>query len=100
VITGHAEEEKNRLHMYGLQAQKFLEAGKVKTKFETMEGKSSYKLVTEYAKKVKADLIVIMTEQESESLFMGPTAQQMIHHSPYPVMSVKPHEVNISYAQL
>jgi nucleotide-binding universal stress UspA family protein len=47
-----------------------------------------------YAIKVDANLIVIMTEQTSSpmNIIMGAYAQQMIHRSPIPVMSVQPKE--------
>lgn len=48
----------------------------------------------DYAIKVDANLIVIMTEQTSSpmNIIMGAYAQQMIHRSPIPVMSVQPKE--------
>lgn len=48
----------------------------------------------EYAKKVKANLISIMTEQETSpmNLLIGPYAQQMVNTSPYPVLSINPYE--------
>lgn len=48
-----------------------------------------------HADKVKADLIIIMTDQEAEisGFFLGPYSQQVIHHSKVPVIAVTP-EVN------
>ena len=45
-----------------------------------------------YAEENDGDLIVIMTEQESSSssILLGPYAQQMVNHSPIPVLSVHP----------
>jgi nucleotide-binding universal stress UspA family protein len=39
-----------------------------------------------------ADLIVIMNEQEinTTGFFMGPFAQQVVNHSPIPVLSMRP----------
>ncbi|MEE4178291.1 MAG: universal stress protein [Bacteroides sp.] len=44
----------------------------------------------EYARKVDADLISIMTEQEfaPHNIFLGPFAQQMVNRSPIPVLSL------------
>ena len=49
----------------------------------------------EYANRVGADMIAIMTEQESTltSLFMGTHAQQMINESKIPVLTVRPSSV-------
>jgi nucleotide-binding universal stress UspA family protein len=60
-------------------------------------------LTIDYAKGVKADLILIMTEQEPQigSFFLGKFAQQMVNHSTVPVMSVAPREdLMISEAKL
>jgi len=48
----------------------------------------------EYAKSVRANLISIMTEQETSpfNLLVGPYAQQMVNNSPIPVLSINPFE--------
>lgn len=48
-----------------------------------------------HAEKVKADLIIIMTDQDAEisGFFLGPYSQQVIHHSKVPVIAVTP-EIN------
>ena len=45
-----------------------------------------------YADEVGANLISIMTEQETElsNLWLGPFAAQMVNHSAIPVLSVQP----------
>ena len=44
----------------------------------------------DYARKTEADIIVIMTEQEmtTANLFLGAYAQQMVNHSPIPVLNI------------
>jgi nucleotide-binding universal stress UspA family protein len=44
----------------------------------------------EYAQKIGANLISIMTDQEkaTKNLLMGPFASQMVNHSPMPVLSI------------
>ena len=48
-----------------------------------------------FAKEKNADLIGIMTEQEPNiaSILMGVFAQQMVNHSPIPVLSIRPYEM-------
>lgn len=50
----------------------------------------------EYADSIKADMVVIMTEQEKSfsNLVIGSYAQQMIHHSMIPVLTIRPEEIN------
>jgi nucleotide-binding universal stress UspA family protein len=62
----------------------------------TVKVKSSPYLVEKvlkYAEKKNADLIVIMADIDRmriSELFMGPFAQQMVNHSPIPVLSIRP----------
>jgi nucleotide-binding universal stress UspA family protein len=48
-----------------------------------------------YAREVDANLISIMTEQETSTsnLWMGPYAQQVVNHSPIPVLSIHSREL-------
>ena len=51
------------------------------------------KAVLNYAEKVDADLIAIMTEMETPvNILLGAQAQQLINQSPIPVLSIHPQE--------
>ena len=56
------------------------------------------------SEKVKADLIIIMTDQDAElsGFFLGPYSQQVIHLSKVPVVAIKPedHPENINFTIL
>lgn len=54
-----------------------------------------------YSEKVKADLLVIMTDHEStiSGVFLGALAKQIVNHSKIPVMSIKPEESHIPLHQ-
>lgn len=53
-----------------------------------------------YAEKNKADLIVIMTDQDAElsGFFLGPYSQQIIHLSKVPVIAIKPKDLFVDQA--
>jgi nucleotide-binding universal stress UspA family protein len=57
----------------------------------TLEAENLTDGAIEYAKSVDADLISIMTEQETSTanLLLGPYAQQMVNHSSIPVLSIR-----------
>jgi len=44
----------------------------------------------DYAKKIDANLIAVMTAQETTTanIFLGPYAHQIVNHSPFPVLSI------------
>jgi nucleotide-binding universal stress UspA family protein len=48
-----------------------------------------------YAQEIKADIIAIMNEQEKDTknILLGPYAQQMVNHSPIPVLSMHAFEI-------
>ncbi|MFY9308218.1 MAG: universal stress protein [Bacteroidia bacterium] len=59
-----------------------------------VKGDSLAVAALKYSKKVKADLIVILTDHESNltGMFLGAFAKQIVNHSRIPVMSIRPDE--------
>ncbi len=62
------------------------------TKSEMIVNSDIPETVVEYAQKVAADLIIIMTQQEIywTEMFIGFAAQEIINQSPIPVLSIRP----------
>jgi nucleotide-binding universal stress UspA family protein len=56
----------------------------------------------DYSKEINADLIVIMTDHESNltGMFLGPFSKQIINHSRIPVMSIRPIEGKYEWTEL
>lgn len=82
---------------YVNQVDKYLEKADVKHVVKFVDVPKNLTVTTlEYADEIDADLIVIMTEQESSltSFLLGNYAQQMLTLSSRPVLSVRPEEVN------
>ena len=79
-----------RAHSYATQAKDYIDGFGVKSNIVEAVGDNVTDMTIDYAKKVGADLISIMTEQETaiSNLFVGPYAEQMIHKSPFPVLSM------------
>jgi nucleotide-binding universal stress UspA family protein len=76
---------------YSEQVAKYLKDNNIHYKVEDLEVEDNLTDATiEYALKVDANLISIMTEQEktTKNLWLGAYAQQMVNHSPIPVMSI------------
>jgi nucleotide-binding universal stress UspA family protein len=50
--------------------------------------------VIEYGQKIEADLIMIMTQQETDikAFFIGSNAREVINNSDIPVLSIQPNE--------
>jgi nucleotide-binding universal stress UspA family protein len=96
----HDDENLNaRFRMKMKQVNDYLDERDVKYQSEMLFCQSNIATATmDYAVKNDADLIVIMTEQEinTTGFFMGPYAQQVVNHSPIPVLSIRPTEGIIS----
>lgn len=86
----------NRLTRQLDQVKKFVEESGVDCTAEivreTKGGQSLSESVIDYASKSKGDLIMIMTQQEEgiTELFIGSSAQGIIHESEIPVLSIVP----------
>lgn len=78
------------------QVEKFLEKYNIEYTTEKTGCENITNATLEYAENINADLIVIMTEQEKKlsNIMLGSYAQQMIHHSMVPVLTIHPDEIN------
>jgi nucleotide-binding universal stress UspA family protein len=71
----------------------YLRKHEIRVVEDTIVSNDLTKAVLNYAANVEADLIAIMTEQETPvNIMLGPQAQQLINQSPIPVLSVHPQE--------
>jgi nucleotide-binding universal stress UspA family protein len=86
---------RRNIDSYAEQVMKHLAEDNIKYVLETVEAENLTDSTIEYALKVNANLISIMTEQETttKNLLLGPYAQQMVNHSPIPVLSIHPKEM-------
>ena len=87
-------EVKHVVNVYADQVAEYLREKGVEVEMDEMHSTNLTETTIEFAKKVNANLIVIMTEQEKKvaNFLLGNFAQQMINHSPVPVLSVHPKE--------
>lgn len=92
LYTSTLDDLRFRINNYVVQAEDYFKENGVNYKIEFVEADNISESTIEYAKKVKANLISIMTEQETSTLnlLMGPYAAQMVNHSPIPVLSIHP----------
>jgi nucleotide-binding universal stress UspA family protein len=78
---------------YGNQAAQFFKDHKVRTIYDTLVSEDITKAVITYSAAISADLIGIMTDQETPAtILLGPHSQRLINQSPQPVLSMHPQE--------
>lgn len=83
---------KKKLDDYTNEVIAYLKRHKVKWIRESLRGKNPTSVLIEYALLMDADLITIMDErsEKSHQFWLGSYAQQMVNHSPVPVLSFPP----------
>jgi len=98
VYTTSVEDVRRLVLSYAKQTAKYLKDKGLKHQVIETESENLSTTTIQYAQKIDANLISIMTEQEKTALnvWIGPYAQQMVHHSPIPVLSLHPKEILIS----
>lgn len=87
------ESEYQKLQIVLDQVQHAVQRAKLPYTRHTVKGDYLAAEALKYGESVKADLIMIMTDQESRlsGVFLGPLAKQIVNHSRIPVLSIKPH---------
>lgn len=92
ICTDSDDDTVIRMRQYTHQVLDFLEEHEVSAKHDLLFGSNITEKTLEYAQENNADLVTIMTEQElnPSNLIMGAFAQQMVNHSPIPVLSLRP----------
>jgi nucleotide-binding universal stress UspA family protein len=90
-----------RIDSYAEQVVKHLEEENIRYVLESVQAENLTDSTVEYALKINANLISIMTEQEisARNLLLGPYAQQMVNHSPIPVLSIHPKDLLVSLSR-
>ena len=86
------------VNIYAGQIELYYKQEGIKYQMADMECTNISDAMIEYAMKTEANLISIMTEQESKTsnIWMGPYAHQTVNHSPIPVLSIHSKETYAS----
>ncbi|HHN47338.1 MAG TPA: universal stress protein [Bacteroidales bacterium] len=89
---------RENINNYAKQISHFMEEENIPCHLETSETDNIARATIDYAEKIGANLISIMTEQETatSNLWLGPYAHQLVNHSPIPVLSIHPADLDIS----
>ncbi|MEA3479709.1 MAG: universal stress protein [Bacteroidota bacterium] len=90
LYTTKVETVRDRVSRYTEQVTQYLDDEEVKYRIEELEVDNLTEDTIDFAKKIGANLICIMTEQErsTANLWLGPYAQRFVNHSPIPILSI------------
>ena len=95
VTSSNSKATHKKLTMYSEQAKRYFEQHGVKHEFTILVGENITDITIEYAEKIDAKLIAIMTEQTTTlmNIFIGSYPYQMLNKSSIPVLSITPKEL-------
>lgn len=91
VYSSNVKSIRDLVDEYAEQTKKYLDEHDVSYTHDVAEVDNVTDGTIKFATENNTDLICIMTDQESApmNLFLGPYAQQMVNHSPIPVLSIR-----------
>ena len=91
VYSSKVQSIRSLVNEYMEQTKKYLDENNIPYTEATREVDNVTDASISYAMENNTDLISIMTDQESApmNLFLGPYAQQMVNHSPIPVLTIR-----------
>lgn len=92
LIVSSVSTIRTRVLNYSRQMVEYFDKHGIKNSFTELKVSNVTSDTLKFAEQHDADLICIMTEQETaaSNIFLGPYAQQMVNHSPIPVLSIHP----------
>jgi nucleotide-binding universal stress UspA family protein len=94
VYTSKLKAMRHNVDLYATQVTTYFDDEKVKYVMDAVDAENISDAMIDYAKMIDANMIAIMTEQETTAtnILLGPYAHQTVNHSPIPVLSIHPKE--------
>jgi nucleotide-binding universal stress UspA family protein len=92
LYTSKLKAMRQKVDIYAAQVASYFGEEAIPYHFDEVACENISDATIAYATKIDANLIAIMTEQETttSNIFLGPYAHQMVNHSPFPVLSIHP----------
>lgn len=102
LLDNDDEGEYEKLQVVLDQVQLAVDKAEIPYTRHTVKGDNIANEAMDYAKQISADLILILTEDESVlgKFDLGPLSRHIVNHSPIPVMSLNPHYGNFESIDL
>jgi nucleotide-binding universal stress UspA family protein len=97
VTSSKSKKIETRVHAYSKQVCKHLKMAGIPYKADFLYGENIADLTIDYALKIKADMISIITDMGTNigGFFMGGYAQQILNKATMPVLNIKPKAIHL-----
>jgi len=83
---------RKKIKNYSIQVFKYFEQRGLKASIDFAEGKKISGIVLDYINIHDFDMVVMMSDKDTNTMIIGNEAQRVINHSPVPVLSIHPKE--------
>ncbi len=92
LYTSKLKTMRQKVDIYAAQVAGYFDEEKITYHIDHTVCENISDATIEYATRIDANLISVMTEQETKTsnIFLGPYAHQIVNHSPFPVLSIHP----------
>lgn len=102
LLDNNDDGEYEKLQVVLDQVQLAIDRAEINYTRHTVKGDNIAHEAMDYAKQISADLILVLTEDESVlgKFDLGPLSRHIVNHSPIPVMSLNPHYGNFESIDL
>jgi nucleotide-binding universal stress UspA family protein len=83
---------RNKIKAYARQVLTFFDQNGIKSSMDFAEGKKASGIVLDYVGIHDMDMVVMMSDKDSNTMIIGNEAQRVINYAPVPVLSIHPKE--------
>ena len=92
LYTSKLKTMRQKVDVYTAQVAEYFDEEKIKYHIDQVVCENISDATIDYATKIDANLIAVMTAQETTTanIFLGPYAHQIVNHSPFPILSIHP----------
>jgi len=83
---------RSKIKAYARQVLTFFEQNGIKSSIDFADGKKASGIVLDYVGIHDMDMVVMMSDKDSNTMIIGNEAQRVINYAPVPVLSIHPKE--------
>lgn len=94
------KEIRKKIKNYSQQVLQYFNKNGIKASIDYAEGKKASGIILDYINIHDLDMVVMMSDKDSNTMIIGNEAQRVINHSPVPVLSIHPKETYSSSISL
>ncbi len=85
---------RHKIKSYSQQVKRYFDEQGIPASIDFAEGKKASGIILDYISIHDLDMVVMMSDKDSNTMIIGNEAQRVINHAPVPVLSIHPKETS------